>query len=311
VGSSGDLMGLAEDLLSKGLLEGVKRRHPLGPLTTYRVGGSAALFVRPTDQEELVRVAEATASAEVRLLLVGRGSNMLVSDEGFEGLAVQLGPGFERIRLSEGGVVAGGAAGMPVVARRSVVEGLTGFEWAVGVPGSIGGAVRMNAGGHGSDLAAVLRSAWLVDLASGDRSLRTVEELDLGYRSSAVAPSQVVVEADLSLRPGSAEDGERLLAEIVRWRRENQPGGQNSGSVFTNPSGDSAGRLIDLVGARGLRIGTARVSEKHANFILAERGGLAADVLLVMAEVSRRVGEGLGVDLIAETVLVGFDGETE
>ena len=311
MGSSGDLMGLAEDLLSKGLLEGVKRRHPLGPLTTYRVGGSAALFVRPTDQEELVRVAEATASAEVRLLLVGRGSNMLVSDEGFEGLAVQLGPGFERIRLSEGGVVAGGAAGMPVVARRSVVEGLTGFEWAVGVPGSIGGAVRMNAGGHGSDLAAVLRSAWLVDLASGDRSLRTVEELDLGYRSSAVAPSQVVVEADLSLRPGSAEDGERLLAEIVRWRRENQPGGQNSGSVFTNPSGDSAGRLIDLVGARGLRIGTARVSEKHANFILAERGGLAADVLLLMAEVSRRVGEGLGVDLIAETVLVGFDGETE
>ena len=311
MGSSGDLMGLAEDLLSKGLLEGVKRRHPLGPLTTYRVGGSAALFVRPTDQEELVRVAEATASAEVRLLLVGRGSNMLVSDEGFEGLAVQLGPGFERIRLSEGGVVAGGAAGMPVVARRSVVEGLTGFEWAVGVPGSIGGAVRMNAGGHGSDLAAVLRSAWLVDLASGDRCLRTVEELDLGYRSSAVAPSQVVVEADLSLRPGSAEDGERLLAEIVRWRRENQPGGQNSGSVFTNPSGDSAGRLIDLVGARGLRIGTARVSEKHANFILAERGGLAADVLLVMAEVSRRVGEGLGVDLIAETVLVGFDGETE
>ena len=311
MGSSGDLMGLAEDLLSKGLLEGVKRRHPLGPLTTYRVGGSAALFVRPTDQEELVRVAEATASAEVRLLLVGRGSNMLVSDEGFEGLAVQLGPGFERIRLSEGGVVAGGAAGMPVVARRSVVEGLTGFEWAVGVPGSIGGAVRMNAGGHGSDLAAVLRSAWLVDLASGDRSLRTVEELDLGYRSSAVAPSHVIVEADLSLRPGSAEDGERLLAEIVRWRRENQPGGQNSGSVFTNPSGDSAGRLIDLVGARGLRIGTARVSEKHANFILAERGGLAADVLLVMAEVSRRVGEGLGVDLIAETVLVGFDGETE
>jgi len=200
---------------------------------------------------------------------------------------------------------------MPVVARRSVAEGLTGFEWAVGVPGSIGGAVRMNAGGHGSDLAAVLGSAWLVDLASGDRSLRTVEELNLGYRSSAVAPSQVVVEADLSLRPGSAEDGERLLAEIVRWRRENQPGGQNSGSVFTNPPGDSAGRLIDLVGARGLRIGTARVSEKHANFILAERGGLAADVLLVMAEVRRRVAEDLGVNLITETVLVGFDGETE
>ena len=309
--TSGDLRGLTEDLLSKGLLEGVKRHHPLGPLTTYRVGGSAALFVRPTDQEELARVAEATASAEVRLMMVGRGSNMLVSDEGFEGLVVQLGPGFERIQLSENGVVAGGAAGMPVVARRSVAESLMGFEWAVGVPGSIGGAVRMNAGGHGSDMATVLGSAWLVDLASGDRFLRTVEELDLDYRSSAVGPSQVVVEADLLLRPGLLEDGERLLAEIVRWRRENQPGGQNSGSVFTNPSGDSAGRLIDLVGARGLRIGTARVSEKHANFIQTERGGLAADVLRVMAEVRRRVAEDLGVDLIAETVLVGFDGEAE
>ena len=309
--TSGGLEGLAEDLLSKDLLEGVKRHHRLGPLTTYRVGGSAALFVRPTDQEELVRVAEATASAEVRLMMVGRGSNMLVSDEGFEGLVVQLGPGFERIQLSENGVVAGGAAGMPVVARRSVAESLMGFEWAVGVPGSIGGAVRMNAGGHGSDMATVLGSAWLVDLASGDRFLRTVEELDLDYRSSAVGPSQVVVEADLLLRPGLLEDGERLLAEIVRWRRENQPGGQNSGSVFTNPSGDSAGRLIDLVGARGLRIGTARVSERHANFIQTEKGGLAADVLRVMAEVRRRVAEDLGVDLIAETVLVGFDGEAE
>ena len=309
--TSGGLEGLAEDLLSKDLLEGVKRHHRLGPLTTYRVGGSAALFVRPTDQEELVRVAEATASAEVRLMMVGRGSNMLVSDEGFEGLVVQLGPGFERIQLSENGVVAGGAAGMPVVARRSVAESLMGFEWAVGVPGSIGGAVRMNAGGHGSDMATVLGSAWLVDLASGDRFLRTVEELDLDYRSSAVGPSQVVVEADLLLQPGLLEDGERLLAEIVRWRRENQPGGQNSGSVFTNPSGDSAGRLIDLVGARGLRIGTARVSEKHANFIQTEKGGLAADVLRVMAEVRRRVAEDLGVDLIAETVLVGFDGEAE
>ncbi|SUZ95629.1 uncharacterized protein METZ01_LOCUS48483, partial [marine metagenome] len=311
VATSGGLEGLAEDLLSKDLLEGVKRHHRLGPLTTYRVGGSAALFVRPTDQEELVRVAEATASAEVRLMMVGRGSNMLVSDEGFEGLVVQLGPGFERIQLSENGVVAGGAAGMPVVARRSVAESLMGFEWAVGVPGSIGGAVRMNAGGHGSDMATVLGSAWLVDLASGDRFLRTVEELDLDYRSSAVGPSQVVVEADLLLRPGLLEDGERLLAEIVRWRRENQPGGQNSGSVFTNPSGDSAGRLIDLVGARGLRIGTARVSEKHANFIQTEKGGLAADVLRVMAEVRRRVAEDLGVYLIAETVLVGFDGEAE
>ena len=169
----------------------------------------------------------------------------------------------------------------------------------------------MNAGGHGSDIAAVLGSAVLLDLSSGDRSRRALEELHLGYRSSAVSPSQVVVEAALSLRPGPVEEGARLLAEIVRWRRENQPGGQNAGSVFTNPPGDSAGRLIDLVGARGLRIGTAHVSEKHTNFIQADNKGLAADIFQVMAEVRRRVAESFGMELVAETVLVGFDGGTE
>lgn len=311
MGSIGDLKGLAENLLAEGLLDGVRSRHPLGSLTTYRVGGTAALFVRPVDEEELLRIAEATAAAEVEPLLVGRGSNMLVSDKGFEGLVVQLGSGFDRVRLREGRVVAGGAVGMPIVARRSVAEGLAGFEWAVGVPGSIGGAVRMNAGGHGSDMAAVLESVVLVDLTSGSRVFRTAEELKLEYRSSAVAPFQVVVEAELSLRAGLVKDGESLVAEIVRWRRENQPGGQNSGSVFTNPPGDSAGRLIDLVGARGLRIGSASVSEKHANFIQADRGGLAADVSSVMIEVRRRVAENLGVDLIAETVFVGFEDQSE
>lgn len=302
-----DFTELAENLLGKGLHAGVRTQYPLGALTTYRVGGNVTLFVSPIDEEELLRVVEVTAATGVSLLLIGRGSNMLVADEGFKGLVIQLGTGFERIRSTEGRVVTGGAAGMPVVARRSVAAGLTGFEWAVGVPGSIGGAVRMNAGGHGSDMASALASAVVIDLTSGERLHRSVEELDLGYRSSGVTSSQAVVEAELSLRPGPVEDGERLLAEIVRWRRENQPGGQNSGSVFTNPPGDSAGRLIDLVGARGLRIGSACVSEKHANFIQADRGGSAADVLLVMTEVRRRVAEKLGIDLEIETVLVGFD----
>ena len=165
----------------------------------------------------------------------------------------------------------------------------------------------MNAGGHGSDMAAALGSVTMFDLNTGDYSRKTVTELNLSYRSSAVGPSQLVLEAGFALGRGPVLDGERLLDDIVRWRREHQPGGQNSGSVFTNPPGDSAGRLIDLVGARGLRIGTARVSERHANFIQADRGGLAADVVRVMTEVRRRVVEELGVELVAETVLVGFD----
>jgi UDP-N-acetylmuramate dehydrogenase len=203
-------------------------------------------------------------------------------------------------------VRAGGAALLPVVARRTVRAGLTGFEWAVGVPGSIGGAVRMNAGGHGSDMAASLVEARLVDLATGDDRRVPAADLALGYRRSAVGASQVVVEATLALAPGDRAAGERTLSEIVSWRRTHQPGGQNAGSVFTNPPGDSAGRLIDLAGCKGLRVGTASVSTKHANFFQADAGGSADDVVTLMGEVRRRVLAETGVDLHAETRLVGF-----
>jgi UDP-N-acetylmuramate dehydrogenase len=157
-------------------------------------------------------------------------------------------------------------------------------------------------------MAAVLKSASCVDMCTGVVLDRTVEELNLGYRSSSVGVSEVVLGAELILKSGSVVESGRLLTEVVRWRRENQPGGQNAGSVFVNPPGDSAGRLIDLAGARGLRIGTAQVSEKHANFIQADTGGSAEDVFRVMNEVRERVRDRCGVDLVAETVLVGFAG---
>ncbi|HET8621876.1 MAG TPA: UDP-N-acetylmuramate dehydrogenase [Acidimicrobiales bacterium] len=285
-----------------------ERDVPLGPFTTYKVGGPAALLVRAATTDDLAAVASAVAGTGVDVLVVGKGSNLLVADAGFTGVAVVLGEGFAGVDVDGTRVRAGGAAALPVVARRTVREGLTGFEWAVGVPGSVGGAVRMNAGGHGSDMAATLVSAEIVDLGVGGGP-RTVAagDLALGYRRSAVAPRQVVVAATLGLARGDRMAGERTLSEIVAWRRANQPGGQNAGSVFTNPPGDSAGRLIDAAGCKGLRRGTAEVSTKHANFVQADPGGSADDVLALMGEVQRRVEEAFGARLEVETRLVGFE----
>jgi UDP-N-acetylmuramate dehydrogenase len=309
-GSPTDRLDEAADLLA----DRARRNVALAPFTTYRVGGPAALLVEARGVDDLVLVASAVAATGVDVLVVGKGSNLLVADAGFPGIAVVLGDAFAEVDVDpDAGVVrAGAAAFLPRVARSTVTAGLTGFEWAVGVPGSVGGAVRMNAGGHGSDMAASLASVTLLDLAPG-ADAATVEErtvvvadLALGYRTSNVAPAQVVTSATLSLAPGDAAAGKAELAEIVAWRRANQPGGHNAGSVFTNPEGDSAGRLIDAAGAKGLRVGTAEVSPKHANFIQADDDGSADDVVALMAEVRRRVAADAGVDLHAETRLVGF-----
>jgi len=282
------------------------RDVPLGPLTTYRSGGPARRLVTVEDDAELAALAAAVRAGGVPTLVVGRGSNLLVAERGFDGVAVQLGAGFATVTITGTVVRAGAAASLPVVARRTAAAGLTGFEWAVGVPGSIGGAVRMNAGGHGSDLAASLLGVRVLDLATGEDGEVDADALDLAYRSSAVTPTQVVLHADLGLRAGDREAAEAEIREIVRWRRENQPGGQNAGSVFTNPPGDSAGRLIDAAGAKGLRIGSAEVSPKHANFIQVDEGGSADDVWRLMIEVRDRVRATQGVDLHPETRTVGF-----
>jgi UDP-N-acetylmuramate dehydrogenase len=290
-----------------------RRDVPLGPLTTYRVGGAAGLLVTVEGDDDLALVRRAVAASGVPILVVGKGSNLLVSDAGFAGLALVLGERFGAVDIEESGttVRAGGAAALPVVARRTAAAGLTGFEWAVGVPGSIGGAVRMNAGGHGSDMAATLTRVRVVDVAGGHDGLMLAADLDLGYRHSAIGPTHVVVEATLELRRGDRATSEALIADIVRWRREHQPGGQNAGSVFTNPPGDSAGRLIDEAGCKGLRVGTAQVSPKHANFVIADDGGSADDVVALMEEVQRRVVAASGVRLEPETRLVGFEARPE
>jgi UDP-N-acetylmuramate dehydrogenase len=289
----------------------VRQDHGLGGLTTYRVGGRARLFTLVETSEDLAGLASITSHHHAPLIVVGRGSNMLVSDRGFEGLSIALGEAFATMEHRDDGIVRlGGALSLPAAARRLTAAGLSGFEWAVGVPGSVGGAIRMNAGGHGSDMAASVVGARVVDLSSGAVADLSSADLAFGYRRSSVAARQLVVWADVALQPGNVERGETELRDIVRWRREHQPGGQNAGSVFTNPVDDSAGRLIDVAGLRGHRIGSAVVSVKHANFIQVDEGGSADDVMALMVHIAAEVEARMGVALNAETRLVGFDRST-
>ncbi|MGI8686516.1 MAG: UDP-N-acetylmuramate dehydrogenase [Acidimicrobiales bacterium] len=291
-----------------------RRDAPLGALTTYRVGGPAALLLEAHGVDDLALAARAVRAGGVPVLVVGRGSNLLVADAGFPGLAVLVTDGLDGVEVDAAGasVRAGGGAFLPVVARRTAAAGLTGLEWAVGVPGSVGGAVRMNAGGHGSDTSRSLARVALFDLAGGGGAGRAgprevaAGDLDLGYRCSAVAATDVVVWAEFALAPGDREAAETTIAEIVHWRREHQPGGQNAGSVFTNPPGDSAGRLVEEAGLKGLRVGSATVSPKHANFVQADDGGSADEVMALIEEVRRRVEDRTGVRLETELRLVGF-----
>ncbi len=319
-----DLSAVARDLGSL-----ADPDHPLGPHTTYRVGGPASLFVEAHSMTEIEAVRRALRGRSVPLLVIGRGSNLLVADRGFVGLALRLGQSFTAIEIPAPQetaayhdtadlpadnvmVRAGAAVALPVLARRTVEANLAGLGWAVGVPGSVGGAVRMNAGGHGSDTASrLVRYAW-VDLAREEGGVDGKERLEFSYRHSSVQASHVVLWAEFALQPGDAATGaagRAELAEIVRWRREHQPGGANAGSVFTNPPGDSAGRLVEEAGLKGHRLGTAHVSEKHANFIQADEGGSANDVMALIALVRQTVAERSGVTLRTEVRLIGFEAE--
>lgn len=285
----------------------VQTEVPLGSFTTWRVGGPAAVSVRIVRVEDFLALARELPDDVPRSVL-GRGSNLLVADAGFPGVVITLGPEFETLELDERRVRAGGAVALPVLARRCAAEGLGGLGFYVGIPGSVGGAVRMNAGGHGQETSAVLIDAQVVDLgARGVPSRRPTASLDFGYRYSALGANHVVVEATFAVEPSAPETLRDEIGDVVRWRTEHQPGGANAGSVFRNPPGDSAARLIDQeCGLRGVRIGGAVVSEKHANFIQAESGARASDVHDLILSVRDRVEQHTGVRLEIEVHELGF-----
>ena len=299
-----------------------KRNVDLSQYTTYKVGGTAALHMTVASIDDLYLVSAVLAEVALPILVIGRGSNLLISDSGFQGLALTIGgladyvdlPNREEDPEVEPIALFGGSVALPVAARQSVARGLTGFEWGVGVPGSVGGAVRMNAGGHGSDMASSLTSVRMFHLRKGLEAHVNAVDLGLRFRGSALDDHHVVLSATVDLEwSKSQEASEAELQEVVRWRRENQPGGQNAGSVFVNPEPGkvSAGEVIDELGMRGLRIGSAHVSEKHANFIQADENGSAHDVVALMAEIRRRVRDERGYVLRSEIRLIGFEDVTD
>ena len=280
----------------------------LSAFTTLRVGGPAAALVRadsPQDLEAVARVARAVGCA---WLVIGKGSNLLVADEGWPGIAVVLGRGFRGVDIDGAQVRAGAAEPMPVLAQHVARHGLGGLAFGVAIPGTVGGAVRMNAGAHGGELADVLEWAEVARMgADGALERWDSPRLGFGYRHSELAADAIVTRVQVRLRPADAGTVAADMAEMRQWRRDHQPINQPScGSVFRNPPGDSAGRLIEAAGLKDLRIGGAQISRRHANFITASRDARAADVYQIIRTAQRRVRETTGVQLQTEVVLAGF-----
>jgi UDP-N-acetylmuramate dehydrogenase len=275
----------------------------LALLTTLRVGGAAEVVVTVDDEPSLARVVGAATAHGIPILVLGRGSNMLIGDAGWPGIVLRLGAGFRGIRIEGTTVHAGGAEPMPSVAVRTAQASLAGFAWGAAVPGSMGGGVRMNAGAHGADMSDSLVSARVLDARTGASEEWDLSRLELGYRRSALGPGSIVTSVTLELVAG---DRAQVLAEIddIReWRRQHQPLSRPScGSVFTNPPGASAGALIDGAGLKGTRIGGAEVSTTHANFIVTTPDARASDVEALIELVIDRVRERTGIELRTEVV---------
>lgn len=280
-----------------------------GARTTYRVGGTCLALITCTSVDSLVQVLDAIGTESFYLL--GNGSNTLVSDRGFDGVVLQLLGEFQEVSFFGNTVRLGAGTSLPVAARQIGGHGLTGFEWAVGIPGTVGGAVKMNAGGHGSETARWLDRAMVLRYENGVYSSYSITAGDLGldYRRSNLGGSDVVLAAEFTFEDGDPGKSKHLMSEVVAWRRENQPGGQNAGSVFINPQGDHAARLIETIGLKGFRHKSAEVSTRHANFIQASPNGSADDVFELIWLVQQRVEGELGIRLRTEIKLIGFDDE--
>lgn len=293
------------DLIADGL---VSRNVELGPLTTYKAGGPTTFYAKPENIEQLRSVAAHVISESVPVLVLGRGSNLLVSDDGFDGLTIHLAQGFSEIEFDGLNVIAGGGAPLPTVARRSVEAGIAGLEFFVGIPGSVGGAVRQNAGCFGVETKDRLSHANLIDLGTGEEFEATTDQLRMSYRKSAVRPNWVVVSAVFQGISPDVSRSKDELKKITRWRKENQPGGTlNAGSVFKNPDHASAGFLIERAGLKGHSVGSVSVSMKHANFFVALPGARSEDVRALVLDVQRRVLADSGILLEPEIQFVGFD----
>lgn len=288
---------------------GVERDYPLARLTTVRTGGAAEWFARPTGEEELGELLAWADAEGLEVGVVGSGSNLLVADEGFRGLVLKLDGELATVEREGERLTCGGGARLPSVAAKAAGWGLAGIEFGVNIPGTVGGAVRMNANAYGGQLAEVLE--WVDVRTPGGGERRGPAQLSFAYRSSNLGPGEVVARAAFGL---AAEDPERVKARMASMRdrrHEAQPSGiKTFGSTFKNPEderaeGRTAGQLLEAAGCRGMRVGGAGFSAKHANFVENVAGATTGDVLALMAAGRRRVHERFGVALEPEVQTLG------
>jgi UDP-N-acetylenolpyruvoylglucosamine reductase len=283
----------------------VQADYPVSRLTTVGTGGPARWFGRPGDAGELHDVLRWAAAEGLEIAVVGLGSNLLVADEGYDGLVLRLVGGLARIDREGDRIVCGGGATLAAVVKRATGWGLSGIEFGCAIPGTAGGAVRMNAGAYGGEVRDVLDGALVVGAAGERRG--GPGELEMRYRHSNVGAGEVVAEAVLRLRPDDPDRIRATVADMQRRRREAQPAKVRTfGSVWKNPDGDlGAGRMLEECGLKGFTLGGARISPVHANFIENTGGARSADVIALMREARRRARERYGVELEHEVQMLG------
>ena len=299
----------AETVLRAACGDRLKTAFPLAPLTSFRIGGPAALFLEPESESDLRAAGQAVRDEVIPFVVLGKGSNVLVSDEGFAGLVIRLGKGFRWAARDGDRLTAGGAMPLPRVAGVALAHSLAGLEFGVAIPASVGGAVRMNAGAHGHSLHEVVDEVETFLLRSGETVTVPARDAGFRYRSSTLPEDAVVVAAAVSLHTGDPAAIRREMDAARDWRRRTQPLAEpNCGSVFKNPDDAHAAQMIESLGLKGTAVGGASVSEKHANFIVARPGARAADVVALIRSVQEQVADRLGVRLEPEVHLVGrFD----
>ncbi len=287
---------------------GVRYNEPLARHVTFRIGGPADVLLLPRSLAHLIAAVAWLYREGQPFVLLGRGSNVLVADPGVRGIVIKTGRGQEGVRYDGSRIIAECGVSLPQLSRAAATRGLAGLEFAAGIPGSIGGGVVMNAGAHRCSMDGVVRTVRVLTPAGEQRWLR--DAVDFRYRESRLQREPgIVLEAELDLQPADPRACLARLDDWLRTRSDTQPlGPPSSGCVFRNPAGDHAGRLIDASGGKGMRVGGAVVSDRHANYILNAEDATAADVVRLIADVRARVRDQSGIDLDPEIKLIGAFG---
>lgn len=288
--------------------ERIKYNEPMKDHTTFRIGGPADILVMPDSMSEIVRIMEWTRERSLPYLVIGEGSNLLVRDGGFRGLVIKLGDNFNNVEFNRIEVKAQAGIKVSRLAAMAADHGLGGLEFAEGIPGSLGGAVYMNAGAYGGEFSQVVNEAAVLNDA-GEVIVMDKSDLEFGYRSSSIQRYRyTVLEVKLQLHPKESHLVKERMQELSRQRKKKQPlDFPSAGSTFKRPPGRFVGPMIDELGLKGFRVGDAEVSTKHAGFIVNRGQATARDVLTLVSLVQQRVKAKFGVDLTTEFLIVGED----